>query len=55
MRFLWVETVPFGGNVSKPVHMQCVCHGLARQTWVREAAKPAPFLAPELSMVILAL
>lgn len=54
MQILWMETVPFGGNMSEPVHIQCVS-GLAKQTQVREAAKPASFLAPWLSMVVLAL
>lgn len=25
MQFLWVVMVPFGGNVSEPVHIQCMC------------------------------
>lgn len=49
LQILRLEMVPFGGNVSEPVHIQC--RGLARQTLVREAAKPDPFLSPHLSMV----
>lgn len=25
IQFLWVGTVPFRGNVSEPVHIQCMC------------------------------